>query len=580
MDMDTHGVFIGVGAATGTEVARKRERNGQCQKCGRQLFRVRKGLLRKLTPLNIRGKVKDGKCIRCDPDFSKYRASIALNVKLEDIMVHGESTDALEILPELFENDSVPGSESNEEDKESTESEAIKLNLESDLDMPVQENYKADAGNSIGSDAVSFVKKTSSVTFSESKTSFFEDEASETKATANSALYSGDTFATDKEALKDQCRASGSIRASVSTIHSFQTQDSSNSESINVNDINVDECHDIEILSNLLFSHIAEKDKVIPLLRRLINLYTVECNEKILAQGLAFSVCVILHAIELHEDDSYVLSLLWTFLKEASSSSNSARGEIMEGGLIYELPRWSVHHLYLANDDLLCIMMDTIMNCCDSGKNICTALDQNLFKVIMSFFFVDEVSIDAKMKGIQIVAKLCNFSSEVMNDFMSGAGISILQEIMYISEENPKNQIECFTFLKHLANKDDKSQINLVEEGFVTQITTTMNALMDNVKVQESGCEILKKLAYHGHEEIMMLGGIECISKSMIIYSESVEFIRSALSLIHILVRVDASYGDLLSSNICDYDLKEYLKKQASLHPEMRAMVSNILQKI
>ena len=91
MDMDTHGVFIGVGAATGTEVARKRERNGQCQKCGRQLFRVRKGLLRKLTPLNIRGKVKDGKCIRCDPDFSKYRASIAINVKLEDIMVHGRS---------------------------------------------------------------------------------------------------------------------------------------------------------------------------------------------------------------------------------------------------------------------------------------------------------------------------------------------------------------------------------------------------------------------------------------------------------------------------------------------------------
>ena len=184
------------------------------------------------------------------------------------------------------------------------------------------------------------------------------------------------------------------------------------------------------------------------------------------------------------------------------------------------------------------------------------------------------------MKGIQIVAKLCNFSSEVMNDFMSGAGISILQEIMYLCEENPKNQIECFTFLKHLANKDDKAQITLVEEGFVTQITTTMNALMDNVKIQESGCEILKKLAYHGHEEIMMLGGIECISKSMIIYSESVEFIRSALSLIHILVRVDASYGDLLSSNICDYDLKEYLKKQASLHPEMRAMVSNILQKM
>ena len=132
--------------------------------------------------------MKDGKCIRCDPDFSKYRASIALNVKLEDIMVHGKSTDALEILPEVFENDSVPGSESNEEDKESTESEAKKLNLESDLDMPVQENYKADAGNSIGSDAVSFVKKTSSATFSESKTSFFENEASETKATANSGI--------------------------------------------------------------------------------------------------------------------------------------------------------------------------------------------------------------------------------------------------------------------------------------------------------------------------------------------------------------------------------------------------------
>ena len=62
----------------------------------------------------------------------------------------------------------------------------------------------------------------------------------------------------------------------------------------------------------------------------------------------------------------------------------------MEGGLIYELPRWSVHHLYLANDDLLCIMMDTIMNCFDSAKNIGTALDQNLFKDIMSFFFVDE----------------------------------------------------------------------------------------------------------------------------------------------------------------------------------------------
>ena len=87
--MDTAGFMAGVRSLTTQELAKKRQKCGNCVKCGISTHKIKKyGFINKKVALTIRGKVDNGRCTRCRPkagdEFAAEGVCIITKIEIDD----------------------------------------------------------------------------------------------------------------------------------------------------------------------------------------------------------------------------------------------------------------------------------------------------------------------------------------------------------------------------------------------------------------------------------------------------------------------------------------------------------------
>ena len=557
--MDSFGTFSGVGAMKPEEVRQKRAKDGQCLECGRQCFKVSRGIFKKKTPLTIEGKVLDGKCLRCAPDYRRGSSLTgqdtskreSKNSTTEHFVDSGRSLNSA---VSKLSTDNSRGSANSTANSADVQPIFARVS-ETEESILSSQTPQAPAVNGGAKKFVTVDLKN------------LPPRASSSRFTASSVgMKNYNATTTWRNSLTSS--PSGNFGESVMSTVSI------NDQAISL----VNAIEDVEDLASMMYESFADIDMQRAVVKRIQQLNS---STAVVEQIINSNISILtLDSIEEHITDQKAVKDLWKFLLEITLNCIQLQDQLLSNSVLATMGKTLDSNG--ENDDVMDVVLDLLLNLCDSicRSNISIQTENvrflsnvlqsqtgaylfqyNLLVIyswLISVCHGNKVSLNMKHSVIVILKSLCRPGGRFFGLFAASEGVGGVIEFMFASESIVEYQIDCCNFIESFAS-DEKIIGTLLGEGVILQISQSMSAYPDNAKLQADACKALKAMIFMGHAEIMHLGIADLVMKILPAHPKSKHAVKEALSLLCGLIKIDHSYGAMLSS-ICQYDLKNYLQ--------------------